>query len=113
MECAGQTCHLLLQLDQHLHDLLDRGVLIEAVDVEQVDAIDPQLPKTLLARGAARLGAAVDLDIDLSVLANRPVDPELSRQEDVLAALRMLLEPSAEELLVVPVSRRRIPERFA
>lgn len=90
----------------HLDRLLDGRVGVHAMLVVQVDAVRAQALQAGLAGLLDVLGASVHDHLAVLELVG-----ELGRQEDLVAAAR-LLEPPAEELLVRegPVDVRRVPE---
>lgn len=89
----------VLELHHLLDGLLDGGLAIEAVAVVEVDGIDAEVLQRQLARLACLLRRAIDVDSTLAVEDVR----ELCREEDVLALLRVALEPLADQFFGVGV----------
>lgn len=104
------ACYVLLERYQGLHGLLDRHYAVEAVDVEDINIVDTQLPKCLVAYLAGILWATVYQKLDLLLRGDHPLDAKFGGQENILATFWVSLEPLANEHLAIAVLLSGIPE---
>ena len=92
---------LILELYERLHGLLDGRLAVETVHVVEIDKGEAQAAQALCAGLLAVLWRRVDGSA--AVLLDHV--GKLGRQEDVLALAGVLLEPCAEQVLVVHVPK--------